>query len=77
MIVADVDHLLVLSGGGEVIEPDDGVAAIGSGGGYALAAARALMRKTKLSAEEIVKEAMLTAASICVYTNENITIETL
>lgn len=77
MIVADADHLLVLSGGGEVIEPDDDVAAIGSGGGYALAAARALMHKTKLSAEEIVKEAMNVAASICVYTNEHITVEVL
>ena len=77
MIVADEEHLLVVSGSGEVIEPDDGVAAIGSGGGFALAAARALMRHSDLSAEKIVEEALRIAASICVYTNENITVESL
>lgn len=77
MIVADKEHLLVLSGNGEVIEPDDGVAAIGSGGGFALAAARALLRHSDLSADKIVEEALKTAASICVYTNENITVEAL
>lgn len=77
MIVADAEHVLVLSGNGEVIEPDDGIAAIGSGGGYALAAARALMRHSNLTAEQIVEEALRTAASICVYTNENITVEAL
>jgi len=77
MIVADSEHLLVLSGSGEVIEPDDGVAAIGSGGGFALAAARALIRHSDLPAEKIVEEAMKIAASICVYTNENITVEAL
>ena len=77
MIVADKEHLLVLSGSGEVIEPDDDVAAIGSGGGYALAAARALLRHTDLEPEKIVEEAMRVAASICVYTNENISIESL
>lgn len=77
MIVADSEHLLVLSGSGEVIEPDDGIAAIGSGGGYALAAARAMVRHSKLPAEEIAGEAMRIAASICVYTNENITVESL
>jgi len=77
MIVADKEHLLVLSGNGEVIEPDDGVAAIGSGGGFALAAARALLRNSDLPADKIVEEALRTAASICVYTNENITVESL
>ncbi len=77
MIVADKEHVLVLSGNGEVIEPDDGIAAIGSGGGYALAAARALMRHSSLTAEEIVTQSLHVAASICVYTNENITVEAL
>lgn len=77
MVVADNEHLLVISGSGEVIEPDDGIAAIGSGGGYALAAARALARHTNLPPERIVEEAMRIAASICVYTNDNITVESL
>lgn len=77
MIVADEEHLLVVSGSGEVIEPDDGVAAIDSGGGFALAAARALVKNTNLPAEKIVEEALRIAASICVYTNENITVESL
>ena len=77
MIVADKEHLLVLSGSGEVIEPDDDVAAIGSGGGYALAAARALLRHTDLEPEKIVEEALRIAASICVYTNDNISVESL
>ncbi|HUV03685.1 MAG TPA: ATP-dependent protease subunit HslV [Armatimonadota bacterium] len=77
MIVADGEHLLVVSGSGEVIEPDDGIAAIGSGGGFALAAARALVRHSDLSAEKIVEEALRIAASICVYTNENITVEVI
>lgn len=77
MIVADKEHILVLSGNGEVIEPDDDVAAIGSGGGYALAAARALLRNTDLPAEKIVEESLKIAASICIYTNENISIEVL
>ena len=77
MIVADKEHLLVLSGGGEVIEPDDDVAAIGSGGGYALAAARALLKHTDLEPEKIVEEALRVAASICVYTNDNISVESL
>lgn len=72
LLVADKDHLLTLSGNGDVIEPDDGVAAIGSGGPYALAAARALIRQTNLSAREIVTEAMSIAAEICIYTNANI-----
>lgn len=77
LVVADRQHLLVLSGGGEVIEPDDGIAAIGSGGPYALAAARALVRHTGLSAGEIAREALLIAAGICVYTNDQITVEEL
>ena len=77
LLVADAQNLLILSGSGEVIEPDDGIAAIGSGGNYALAAARALAKHTELSTAEIVREAMLVAASICVYTNEQITVEEL
>ena len=77
MIAANRDMLLVLSGTGEVIEPDEGIAAIGSGGNYALAAARALIQNTDLSAAEIAEKSLRIAASICVYTNENITVETL
>ncbi|MGQ9824260.1 MAG: ATP-dependent protease subunit HslV [Desulfotomaculales bacterium] len=77
LVVADRERLLVLSGSGEVIEPDDGVAAIGSGGPYALAAARALIRHTGLPAAEIVREALSIAAGICVYTNDQITVEEL
>lgn len=77
MLVADRDHLFIVSGGGEVIEPDDRVAAIGSGGPYALAAARALLKHTGLPAAEIAREALAIAASICIYTNENITVESL
>lgn len=77
MIVANDDELLVLSGSGEVIEPDDGIAAIGSGGNYALSAARALVNNTDLAADVIAKQAIEVAASICVYTNNNITLEVL
>ncbi|NDY57346.1 ATP-dependent protease subunit HslV [Desulfovibrio sulfodismutans] len=77
IIVADAENVLVLSGTGDVIEPDDGLTAIGSGGPYALAAARALARETKLSAREIVEKAMAIAAELCVYTNDRVTIETL
>jgi ATP-dependent HslUV protease subunit HslV len=77
LVVADQENLLLISGSGEVIEPDDGIAAIGSGGNYALAAARALVKHTDLSAGELVKEAMKIAASICVYTNDNIVVEEL
>ncbi|TGE31201.1 ATP-dependent protease subunit HslV [Desulfosporosinus sp. Sb-LF] len=77
LLVADAQNLLILSGSGEVIEPDDGIAAIGSGGNYALAAARALVKHTDMPTSEIVREAMLVAASICVYTNEQITVEEL
>ena len=77
MIAANKDRLLILSGTGEVIDPDEGIAAIGSGGNYALAAARALMQNTDLPAPEIVEKALHIAASICVYTNDNITVEIL
>lgn len=77
LIVADQETILLISGSGEVIEPDDGIAAIGSGGNYALAAARALVKHTDLSAGELVREAMKVAASICVYTNDNIVVEEL
>ena len=75
LIVADKDGMLIVSGTGEVIDPDDGVAAIGSGGNYALAAARALVQNTDLSAKEIAEKALHIAASICVYTNDNIIVE--
>ena len=77
MIVADKDDLLILSGTGEVIEPDDGIAAIGSGGLYALAAAKALKYHTDLSAEMIATEAMAIAESICIFTNSNISVEVI
>jgi len=73
MIVADSTDLLVLSGSGEVIDPDDGIAAIGSGGNYALAAARALFRHSGLTAPEIASEAIKIASEICIFTNDNIT----
>ncbi len=75
LIVADKNSMLIVSGTGEVIDPDDGVAAIGSGGNYALAAARALVQNTGLSAREIAEKALHIAASICVYTNDNIIVE--
>ncbi|NPV43056.1 MAG: ATP-dependent protease subunit HslV [Firmicutes bacterium] len=75
LIAMDKDYLLIISGSGEVIEPDDDIAAIGSGGAYALAAARALVKASDLEAKEIVQESLKIAASICVYTNDNITIE--
>ncbi len=77
MIAANKDKLLILSGTGEVIDPDEGIASIGSGGNYALAAARALMQNTDLSAKDIAEKALRIAASICVYTNDHITVETL
>jgi ATP-dependent HslUV protease subunit HslV len=77
LIAADKDNILVVSGTGEVITPDDGIAAIGSGGMYALAAARALNEHTQLSAREIATVAMETAAKICVYTNDHIICEEL
>ena len=72
MIAIDKEHLLLVSGTGDVIQPSDGVLAIGSGGSYALAAARALMTHSKLSASEIVKTAMDIAGDICIYTNRHI-----
>lgn len=77
MIVADRDNMLVISGTGEVIEPDQQFVAIGSGGNYAYAAANALYNHTDMSAEEIVRESLRIAASICVYTNDNISVEKL
>lgn len=77
LIVADCQNLLLLSGSGEIIEPDDGIAAIGSGGNYALAAARALALHTEMSPADLVREAMAVAASICVYTNDQVTVEEL
>ena len=77
MAVADKDVSLVLTGTGDVLEPEDGLIGIGSGGNYALAAARALIGQKGLSAEDIAKKALKVAAEICVYTNENVTIETL
>lgn len=77
MIVVDRDVTLVLTGNGDVIEPEDGIAGIGSGGNYALAAARALYSVEKLSAEDIVKTSMKIAADLCIYTNNNILIESL
>jgi ATP-dependent HslUV protease subunit HslV len=77
MIVADKDGAFLISGTGDVIESDDGVLAIGSGGPFAVAAARALLKHTSLSAREIAEEALRTAASICVYTNDRIVVEEL
>lgn len=77
MIVADKDSMFLLSGSGDVIEPTDGIAAIGSGGAYALAAARALAENTELSAKEIAEKAINIAGDICIYTNRNIVVEEL
>jgi ATP-dependent HslUV protease subunit HslV len=77
MIVADAELLLVLSGDGNVIEPDDGIAAIGSGGPYAQAAAKALLENTDLSAKIIVERSLLIASQICIYTNDKITVDEL
>ncbi len=77
LIAVDTEHCLLISGNGDVVEPDDGVIAIGSGGPYALAAARALLKHSDLEAREIAYEAMKIAASICIYTNDSITVEEL
>ena len=77
LVVADADNTFILSGTGDVIEPDDGLCAIGSGGNYALAAARALAKNTKLNARDIAQEAMRIASEICIYTNANFSIEEL
>ena len=74
LVVADVNHGFMISGNGEIIEPDDDILAIGSGGAYAQAAARALMRETTLGPREIVEKAMRIAGEICIYTNTNITV---
>jgi len=75
LIVADKDDLLIVSGNGDVIEPENGICAIGSGGAYALSAARALGDNTKFTARQIAEKAMKIAADICVYTNDNFTVE--
>jgi len=77
LIVADKEAIFTVTGVGDVLEPEEGVAAIGSGGSYALAAARALMAETELDAEAVARRAMAIAASICVYTNDNLTVETI
>jgi ATP-dependent HslUV protease subunit HslV len=77
LAVMDKTNSLVISGTGEVIEPDDGIVAIGSGGSFALAAARTLIQHTQMSAPDIVRDSLQTAARICIYTNTNITIEEL
>jgi ATP-dependent HslUV protease subunit HslV len=77
LLVADEKNSFLLSGNGDVISPDDGLLAIGSGGSYALAAARALINNTKMSAREIATEAMLIAGEICIYSNSNIVLEEL
>ena len=77
MLVANEEKTYLLSGTGDVIEPEDGVIAIGSGGNYALAAAKALVANTDFSAQEIVEKSLHIAADICVFTNHNLTIETL
>src|SRR5262247_4383717 len=77
LAVADRDHSFIVSGNGDVIEPDDGIIGIGSGGPYALAAARALVAHSDLDAKAVVMEAMRIAAGICIYTNDQITVEAL
>ena len=77
LLVADAKNMYLVSGNGDVIEPDEGIAGIGSGGPFAVSAATALMRNTKLSARRIVEEAMAISAKICIYTNENVTYEEL
>ncbi len=77
LIVMDDKNTFVISGTGDIIEPDDGIAAIGSGGSFALAAARSMIKYSKLSAAEIAREALEIAADICIYTNKNIAVESL
>ena len=77
LVAADRDNILILSGNGDVMEPDDGITAIGSGGPYALAAARALVQYSSLGAKEIAQEAMKIAADLCIYTNDQIMMEEL
>lgn len=75
--ILDKDHSYIVSGSGDIIQPDDGIISLGSGGPYALAAARALVKYSNLSAKEIVEQSIKLTASICLYTNENIVVETL
>jgi len=75
LIVVDKQHSFLISGGGDVIEPDDGIIGIGSGGSYAIAAARALIKHTSMDAKQIVEESLRIAADICVFTNQNIKVE--
>jgi ATP-dependent HslUV protease subunit HslV len=77
MVIADTEDLLVISGSGDVVEPDDQLIAIGSGGNFALAAARALVKHSQLDANTIAEEAMRIAAGLCVYTNDQLTFEEL
>ena len=77
LLVADKNHTLILTGTGDVIEPDDGIASIGSGGPYALSAARALLRHSELDAEQIARESMKIAGELCVFTNAHLTVEVL
>jgi ATP-dependent HslUV protease subunit HslV len=77
LVVADPHQIFLISGAGDVIEPDEGILAIGSGGSYALAAARALMQNTELNAREIAEKALKIAGQICIYTNDQITVEEL
>ncbi len=77
MVVADADTMLVVAGDGNVLEPDEGVVGIGSGGAYAQAAAQALLKHTNLSAREIAEEALRIAARLCIYTNDQITVEVM
>jgi len=77
LAVCDAEKSLLIAGSGEIIEPEDGILAIGSGGPYALAAARMLLKHTDMNAEAVVREALLAASEICIYTNTHITVETL
>jgi ATP-dependent HslUV protease subunit HslV len=77
LVVMDKDHSFVISGTGEIIEPDDGIVAIGSGGGFALAAARVLLKYSDLDARAVAEESLKVASQICVYTNDEITVEVL
>lgn len=75
LIVADKEQMFIVSGQGDVIEPDGGICAIGSGGNYALAAGRAMVKETNLKADEIARKSLLIASELCVFTNDNITVE--
>ncbi len=77
LVVTDLSQTFLISGSGDVIEPDEGIAAIGSGGSYALAAARALLENTEMGARDIAEKALRIAGQICIYTNDRITIEEL